>query len=326
MIEVSNLTKHYGKKLAVKNLSFTINKGEIVGFLGPNGAGKTTVMNMLTGYISSDEGKISIGGFDMLENPLKAKLHIGYLPEIPPLYPDLTVLEYLEFVYNLKKCTLKKEEHLTEICAVTSITNVAGRRIGNLSKGYKQRVGLAQALVGDPEILIFDEPTIGLDPREIIEIRNLIRRLGTYHTVILSSHILSEIQQVCERVIIINNGELVRDECVGGLLDAATPTDRYAVRIAGPEEAVVHTIEKLDGVIKVEYVGTLEKGSVDIVVEAEKRIDVRKVLFAECAKREWFVLMLSRLGISLEDIFVNIIDTDDKKKLSAAKNADQENS
>ena len=180
--------------------------------------------------------------------------------------------------------------------------------------------------MGDPEILIFDEPTIGLDPREIIEIRNLIRRLGTYHTVILSSHILSEIQQVCERVIIINNGELVRDECVGGLLDAATPTDRYAVRIAGPEEAVVHTIEKLDGVIKVEYVGTLEKGSVDIVVEAEKRIDVRKVLFAECAKREWFVLMLSRLGISLEDIFVNIIDTDDKKKLSAAKNADQENS
>lgn len=318
MIDVENLTKHYGKKLAVNDVSFRIEKGEIVGFLGPNGAGKTTVMNMLTGYISSDEGKVSVAGFDMLEDPLHAKKNIGYLPEIPPLYPDMTVLEYLSFVYDLKKCTLKKDEHITEICAVTSIIDIARRRIGNLSKGYKQRVGFAQALMGDPEILIFDEPTIGLDPREIIEIRNLIRRLGAYHTVILSSHILSEVQQVCERVIIINNGEIIRDEGVGGLLDAATPTDRYAVRIAGTGDEVMRMLKGIAGILKVEYIGTKEKDSYDFIVESNKDIDIRRVLFTECAKRGWFVLLLSRLGLALEDIFLNIIDSDDRKKLSGS--------
>lgn len=318
MIDVENLTKHYGKKLAVNDVSFRIEKGEIVGFLGPNGAGKTTVMNILTGYISSDEGKVSVAGFDMLEDPLHAKKNIGYLPEIPPLYPDMTVLEYLSFVYDLKKCTLKKDEHITEICAVTSIIDIARRRIGNLSKGYKQRVGFAQALMGDPEILIFDEPTIGLDPREIIEIRNLIRRLGAYHTVILSSHILSEVQQVCERVIIINNGEIIRDEGVGGLLDAATPTDRYAVRIAGTGDEVMRMLKGITGILKVEYIGTKEKDSYDFIVESNKDIDIRRVLFTECAKRGWFVLLLSRLGLALEDIFLNIIDSDDRKKLSGS--------
>ncbi len=318
MIDVENLTKHYGKKLAVNDVSFRIEKGEIVGFLGPNGAGKTTVMNILTGYISSDEGKVSVAGFDMLEDPLHAKKNIGYLPEIPPLYPDMTVLEYLSFVYDLKKCTLKKDEHITEICAVTSIIDIARRRIGNLSKGYKQRVGFAQALMGDPEILIFDEPTIGLDPREIIEIRNLIRRLGAYHTVILSSHILSEVQQVCERVIIINNGEIIRDEGVGGLLDAATPTDRYAVRIAGTGDEVMRMLKGIAGILKVEYIGTKEKDSYDFIVESNKDIDIRRVLFTECAKRGWFVLLLSRLGLALEDIFLNIIDSDDRKKLSGS--------
>lgn len=303
MIDVENLTKHYGKKLAVNDVSFRIEKGEIVGFLGPNGAGKTTVMNILTGYISSDEGKVSVAGFDMLEDPLHAKKNIGYLPEIPPLYPDMTVLEYLSFVYDLKKCTLKKDEHITEICAVTSIIDIARRRIGNLSKGYKQRVGFAQALMGDPEILIFDEPTIGLDPREIIEIRNLIRRLGAYHTVILSSHILSEVQQVCERVIIINNGEIIRDEGVGGLLDAATPTDRYAVRIAGTGDEVMRMLKGIAGILKVEYIGTKEKDSYDFIVESNKDIDIRRVLFTECAKRGWFVLLLSRLGLARRTYF-----------------------
>lgn len=275
-------------------------------------------MNILTGYISSDEGKVSVAGFDMLEDPLHAKKNIGYLPEIPPLYPDMTVLEYLSFVYDLKKCTLKKDEHITEICAVTSIIDIARRRIGNLSKGYKQRVGFAQALMGDPEILIFDEPTIGLDPREIIEIRNLIRRLGAYHTVILSSHILSEVQQVCERVIIINNGEIIRDEGVGGLLDAATPTDRYAVRIAGTGDEVMRMLKGITGILKVEYIGTKEKDSYDFIVESNKDIDIRRVLFTECAKRGWFVLLLSRLGLALEDIFLNIIDSDDRKKLSGS--------
>ena len=212
MIEVQNLSKHYGDKKAVDNISFKAEDGEILGFLGPNGAGKSTTMNILTGYISCTEGKALIDGIDILEDPIKAKAKIGYLPELPPLYLDMTVKEYLNFIYDLKKCKLPRNSHLKDICSLVKIEHVYKRIIKNLSKGYKQRVGLAQALVGNPNVLILDEPTVGLDPKQIIEIRSLIKKLGKNHTVILSSHILSEVQAVCDKIIVINEGRIVADD------------------------------------------------------------------------------------------------------------------
>ena len=212
MIEIKNLCKNYGSKYALDDISFTVNKGEIVGFLGPNGAGKSTAMNIITGYLSSTSGEVRVGGVDIFENPDEAKRLIGFLPEQPPLYIDMTVDEYLNFVYEIKGCKLNRKKHLEEVRQVTKIDDVRGRLIKNLSKGYRQRVGIAQALVGNPPIIIFDEPTVGLDPKQIIEIRNLIRNLGKTHTVILSTHILSEVQSVCDRIIIINEGKIVADE------------------------------------------------------------------------------------------------------------------
>ena len=197
MIEVKNLKKRYGNKLAVNDVSFTVENGEILGFLGPNGAGKSTTMNIITGYLSSTEGTVTIDGCEILEDPIGAKSKIGYLPEFPPLYPDMTVIKYLEFMYDLKKVKLPKKAHIAEVCDLVKITHVKDRVIKNLSKGYKQRVGLAQALLGNPELLILDEPTVGLDPKQIIEIRNLIKSLGKKHTVILSSHVLPEVQATC---------------------------------------------------------------------------------------------------------------------------------
>ena len=217
MIEVRNLTKQYGSKKAVDNISFTVNDGEILGFLGPNGAGKSTTMNMLTGYISSTSGEALINGINILDEPMKAKKEIGYLPELPPLYLDMTVKEYLSFVYDLKKCKIPKQAHLEEICKLVKISDVYNRVIKHLSKGYKQRVGMAQALIGNPKILILDEPTVGLDPKQILDIRNLIKRLGKKHTVILSSHILSEIQAVCDRIVIINQGVIAADDTTENL-------------------------------------------------------------------------------------------------------------
>ena len=212
MIEVINLTKRYGDKKAVDNISFKAEDGEVLGFLGPNGAGKSTTMNILTGYISCTDGKALIDGVDILEDPIKAKKQIGYLPELPPLYMDMTVKEYLYFVYDLKKCKLPKVSHLKDICGLVKIDHVYNRIIKNLSKGYRQRVGLAQALIGNPKVLILDEPTVGLDPKQIIEIRTLIRKLGKNHTVILSSHILSEVQAVCDKIIVINEGKVVAND------------------------------------------------------------------------------------------------------------------
>jgi len=320
MITVSGLTKRYGKKIAVNNASFTINRGDIVGLLGPNGAGKTTTMNMITGYISSTSGKISIGGFDILENPNEAKSKIGYLPEQPPLYHDMTVKEYLNFVYNLKGCSKKenikiKSEHIKEVCEVVKITDVYHRMIKNLSKGYKQRVGLAQALIGDPEILILDEPTSGLDPKEIVEIRNLIKRLGTRRTVILSSHVLSEVQAICERIIIINEGYIVMDALTDELSENMGPNSRYGIRLAAPEEDdVAGVLGSLLGVSKVEYVGSYEKGTRDFIVEADKNVDIRRILFDECAKRNWYILMITPLGMSLEDIFIQLVNKNSEAK------------
>ena len=325
MITVSGLTKRYGSKVAVNNISFTINQGDIVGLLGPNGAGKSTTMNMLTGYISSHAGKIVINGHDLLEEPSKAKESFGYLPEIPPLYHDMTVKEYLSFVYNLKGCSKKenikkKKEHIAEVCEAVKITGVYNRLIKNLSKGYKQRVGLAQALIGDPPILILDEPTAGLDPKEIVEIRNLIKRLGTRRTIILSSHILSEVQAVCERIIIMNEGFIVMDALADDLTMKMGANSRYGVRLAAPEDAdVIGVLGALPGVAKIEYVGSFEKGTIDFIIEAENKVDIRRLLFDECAKRNWYILMITPLGMSLEDIFLTLVAQNDAQRALAGK-------
>lgn len=319
MITVKGLTKRYGPKTVVNDVSFTIEKGEVVGFLGPNGAGKTTTMNMITGYTSFSSGSVSVCGHDILEEPAKAKRSIGYLPEFPPLYPEMTVGEYLDFVFDLKKCKLDRDVHLAQVLSATKLEGVEKRLIRNLSKGYRQRVGLAQALIGNPEILIFDEPTVGLDPREIKEIRNLIRALGENHTVILSSHILSEIQAVCRRVLIINDGYLVKDSPTDELLDISASSDRYAIRLAAPADEAAAAIRTLKGVLKVEFMGVFEKGTADLMAQTEKGADIRRALFELCAARNWYILMVTPLGVSLEDVFISLVSGDaeaEAKRLS----------
>ena len=248
MLEVKNLVKRYGNKYAVDDISFTVERGEILGFLGPNGAGKSTTMNIITGYLSSTEGTVTIDGHEILEDPIAAKSHIGYLPEQPPLYMDMTVKEYLNFMYELKKVKLPRQKHIEDICRTVKIDHVYTRLIRNLSKGYKQRVGVAQALLGSPELLILDEPTVGLDPKQIIEIRNLIKELGKNHTVILSSHILPEVQAICERVIVINDGKIIADDTPDHLARAMSNESGLAVRLEGPVTDVNNALRALPGV------------------------------------------------------------------------------
>lgn len=306
MIEVQNLTKQYGVKKAVDDLSFTVNDGEILGFLGPNGAGKSTTMNILTGYISSTEGKALINGVDILDDPIAAKKNIGYLPEIPPLYLDMTVKDYLNFIYDLKKCKLPRKAHLEDVCSLVMIKDVYERIIRNLSKGYKQRVGLAQALIGNPPILILDEPTVGLDPKQIIEIRTLIKKLGKKHTVILSSHILSEIQAVCDRIIIINGGRIAADDTTENLTKNITADHRIIARIEGPREEILKTVKGINGVVKVVADMEREKGVYDYEIETHEDADIRRELFKRVAARNWVMLGLKTSEMTLEDIFLKI--------------------
>lgn len=306
MIEVKNLTKQYGQKKAVNDLSFTVNDGEILGFLGPNGAGKSTTMNILTGYISSTEGQALINGIDILEEPTKAKKEIGYLPELPPLYLDMTVREYLNFIYDLKKCKLPRKAHLEDICALVKITDVYDRIIKNLSKGYKQRVGMAQALVGNPPILILDEPTVGLDPMQIIEIRTLIKKLGKKHTVILSSHILSEIQATCDRIIIIDHGTIVADDTTENLTKLVTNDNKLIVRIDGPKAEVEKMIKGISGVVTVRADMEREPGIFEYDIEVAEGKDIRRELFKRVADRSWYILGMKNTELTLEDIFLKI--------------------
>lgn len=312
MIEVRNLTKRYGDKQAVNDISFTVEKGEILGFLGPNGAGKSTTMNMLTGYISSTSGKILINGADILEDPIKAKSNIGYLPEIPPLYADMTVNAYLGFMYDLKKCKLPRKAHLKEICDLCKISEVRGRLIRNLSKGYKQRVGLAQALINNPPVLILDEPTVGLDPNQIIEIRTLIKKLGKNHTVILSSHILPEIQAVCDRIIIINKGVVAADGTADEIASKITNEHKMTLRIEGSthtaadKKEIADAIRKLDGIKYVRADMEREKGIYDYDIEADEKTDVRRAINRLCCEKGWNILMLQLSDLTLEDIFLKI--------------------
>ncbi len=306
MIEVQSLTKQYGAKKAVDNLTFTVNDGEILGFLGPNGAGKSTTMNMLTGYISSTSGKALINGVDILDDPIEAKKNIGYLPEIPPLYLDMTVKDYLNFIYDLKKCKLPRKAHLEDVCNLVKIGDVYERIIRNLSKGYKQRVGLAQALIGNPPILILDEPTVGLDPKQIIEIRTLIKKLGKKHTVILSSHILPEIQAVCDRVIIINHGVIAADDTTENLTKNISTDHRLIARIDGSREEVLKVIKAIPGVVSVNADMEREKGVYDYEIETKEDTDIRRELFKRVAARNWVILGLKSTEMTLEDIFLKI--------------------
>lgn len=312
MIEVKNLTKKYGDKKAVNDISFKVEKGEILGFLGPNGAGKSTTMNMLTGYISSTSGQIMINGVDILEDPIKAKSYIGYLPEIPPLYIDMTVEGYLNFMYDLKKCKLPRKAHLKEICDLCKITDVKGRIIKNLSKGYRQRVGLAQALIGNPPVLILDEPTVGLDPKQIIEIRTLIRKLGKNHTVILSSHILPEIQAVCDKIIIINKGVVAANGTADEIAKNITDEHRMTIRIEGStgtaadKKEISDALKAINGVKYVRADMEREKGIYDYDVESEDNVDVRRDINKLCVKKGWNILMLQLSDLTLEDIFLKI--------------------
>lgn len=316
MIEIQNLTKEYGRIKAVDDISFTVGKGEILGFLGPNGAGKSTTMNILTGFTSSTSGVVKVGGVDILENPVEVKKHIGYLPEQPPLYMDMTVNEYLDFCADLKTVPLKKwKSQKKDIMELVKITHVSHRLIKNLSKGYKQRVGLAQALVGSPEVLILDEPTVGLDPKQIIEIRNLIRALGKSHTIILSSHILPEVSAVCDRVIIINKGKIAAIDTPENLSKSLTDFSKFTVTVAGPENKVKDIINSLYGVKYLETGTKIKDNEFSYIVEADKDVDVRKPMFNQLAQQGYPILELKSLNLSLEDIFLQLTTNEVKEAI-----------
>jgi len=311
MITVTGLSKRYGTHLAVDNVSFEIEKGEIIGFLGPNGAGKSTIMNIITGYLSTTQGKVEIDGFDITEYPEDAKRRIGYLPEIPPLYTDMKVKEYLNFIYDLKKVKFPKKPHIDEILKLVKIDHVQNRLIKNLSKGYRQRVGFAQALIGNPDVLILDEPTVGLDPKQIIEIRNLISRLGKNHTIILSSHILSEIQAVCKRVIIINAGQIVADDTPENLSDKISTDNSLVARIVCSEKEMTEALESVKGVKKVTSLGKCEEGAVDFLIEPDYGVDIRSAIFERVVSRGKTLLSLTSNKLSLEQIFLRLTESSD---------------
>ncbi|MBQ6702612.1 MAG: ABC transporter ATP-binding protein [Clostridia bacterium] len=307
MIEVQNLVKKYGQKTAVKGISFKVDSGKIYGFLGPNGAGKSTTMNIMTGCLSSTEGKVLINGHDIFEEPKKAKKCIGYLPEIPPVYTDMTPYEYLSFVgkaRGVKKSELVKQ--LKDIMELTGITGVANRLIGNLSKGYRQRVGIAQAIVGYPEIIILDEPMVGLDPKQIIEIRELIRSLGENHTVFFSSHILSEVNAICDYVMIIADGKLVASDTPENL-SRRLKGNSIELTVKGNEKAVVAALNKIKGVEAIEVISS-DNGQVVLKIHAEN--DIRSEIFFALSEIKASILGMTASSFSLEDIFLKLTDKD----------------
>ena len=307
MIKVKNLSKKYGSNIALDDVSFSVKSGEIAGFLGPNGAGKTTTMNIITGYLSSTSGTVTIDGFDILEQPTAAKKRIGYLPEVPPLYPDMTVNEYLSFIYELKGATQNKEGHFKEICDLTGISSVRGRLIKNLSKGYRQRVGIAQTLVGNPPVLILDEPTVGLDPKQIIEVRSLIKKLGKKHTVILSSHILSEVQAICDRIIVLNNGKLVADSTSQSLSDKLTDGHSLIVKAVGKASDIQATLNSVKTVKRCEKLSEKD-GEVEFSVTLSGVESARQDIFFAMAAKKLPIIEMKQREYSLEDIFMSLVD------------------
>lgn len=315
MIEVKHLTKRYGDHLALDDISFTVEDGEIVGFLGPNGAGKSTTMNIITGYISSTEGEVLVDGIDVLDNPLEAKKKIGYLPEIPPLYVEMTVKEYLDFACDLKKVpAANKEETIDQVCKLARVSDVKGRLIRNLSKGYRQRVGLAMTLIGNPEVLILDEPTVGLDPKQIIEVRDLVKNLSKTHTILLSSHILQEVQAVCDKLVIINHGRIVAIDTPEELSRNALAINKLEMRIKGPKNEILQGISDLIGVESAELLRVREEGTVDVRVETDDTIDVREEIFEFCRENDFPILSMKTDEVNLEDIFLQVTGEREAKR------------
>ncbi|MCC2240956.1 ABC transporter ATP-binding protein [Roseburia sp. CLA-AA-H204] len=313
MIEISHLTKKYGTHVAVDDLNLTIEPGRIYGFLGPNGAGKSTTMNMITGYLGATEGIIKINGFDILAQPEDAKKCIGYLPELPPLYMDMTVEEYLLFAAELKKIPKEKRKpYVEDAMATTKITDMRGRLIKNLSKGYRQRVGLAQAVLGYPEVIILDEPTVGLDPKQIIEIRDLIQSLGKKHTVILSSHILSEVRAVCDYIFIISHGKLVASEETEDLVERMSGGQVIELKLKAEEEKVKEVFADAEHITAVETKELPEDGVTEVTVTAEKNKDVREEIFHICAESDMPILEMINGGKSLEDIFLELTSKEEE--------------
>ena len=321
MIEVKNLVKRYGDHVAVNNLSFTVEEGQIYGFLGPNGAGKSTTMNIITGYLASTEGEVLINGHNILEEPEEAKKCIGYLPELPPVYTDMTVLEYLKFVAELKKIPKdQRKKQILEVMNLVKITDMQNRLIKNLSKGYRQRVGLAQAVLGYPPIIILDEPTVGLDPKQIIEIRDLIKSLGKKHTVILSSHILSEVSAVCDYVMIIAKGQLVASDTPENLSKLMLGSNTVTCTVHGTRKQLVPALSALDAK-EIQYENTPNEEQIKVKITTEKDKDIREELFYALAKANCPILELTSSSMSLEDVFLELTDDSGKaaRKLKKAQ-------
>lgn len=319
MIEVKNLVKSYGNHLAVDDLSFTVERGQILGFLGPNGAGKSTTMNIITGYIAATSGSVIIDGYDVFEDPIEAKKRIGYLPEIPPLYPDMSVIEYLEFIAEIKSVNKKERvKMIQDIMKMTKVEDVSNRLIKHLSKGYKQRVGLAGAIVGYPDVLILDEPTVGLDPKQIIEIRDLIKRLSKNHTIILSSHILSEVSAVCDKVMIINKGKLIVSDSPENLSSHLEGANKVHLLVKGTKDKVAKALSKIEGIVKVEYKTATEEDVIDVEIQTKEARDIREELFYGMVEAGCPIYGLERKVMSLEDIFLELTEnttkTEKKKK------------
>lgn len=306
MVEVTNLTKCYGDIKAVDNISFTVETGEVLGFLGPNGAGKSTTMNMITGYISSTSGSVTIDGHEILEDPKEAKKLIGYLPEIPPLYIDMTVRKYLEFVFDLKKVKLPKKEHIAEVMRLVRIEDKSERIIKNLSKGYRQRVGFAHALIGNPPVLILDEPTVGLDPKQIIEIRKLIRSLGKKHTVIFSSHVLSEISATCDRIIVISDGKLVADAKTNELSVVSSGKQKLQLVAEGAASTVTAELRKIPSVERVSKFQDMKGDCAKYMIEYEQDSDIRRDVFNAMSRCNCPILDMQSGNETLEDMFLKL--------------------
>lgn len=310
MIEVVNISKKYGSKQALSNVSFNIKRGEIVGLLGLNGAGKSTIMNIMTGYLSADSGYAKIGDYDISLEPLKAKRMIGYLPEQFFFYSDMKVLEYLNFICDIKKVNKNRKKHIYDICSRVGISHILDRMIKNLSKGYRQRVGLVQSLLGDPEVVILDEPTVGLDPSQVVDIRTLIKDVGKQRTVIISSHILSEIQLICSRVILLNNGKVIADDTPDNLRKSMSKRNKIIANIAGKEKQVQQALLGKSNILSVAMLSQKEPGVYEYIIEGKPDSDIRVELFEGLADAKLPALSLNANNFTLEDYFLKNTNTD----------------
>ena len=315
MVEVKGLVKKYAGNTAVKGISFSVKEGEILGLLGPNGAGKSTTMNIMTGYISSTKGTVTIDGHEILKEPLKARSKIGYLPEQPPLYLDMTVKGYLDFVYRLKKVKKDKKEHIEEICKIVGITDVYNRTIKKLSKGYKQRVGIAQALIGDPPLIILDEPSVGLDPKQIIGMRKLIKLLAKDHTVIISSHILTEIQAICSRVIVIDKGTIVADGAPDEIYNSVSDSAQIILEIEGDRVLATKTLSELEGIKNVKTCESKGQEIYEYTIDIEGQtnsVDIRRRIFKAACENNLVLLGMRNNTKNLESVFLELTDDSGK--------------